>query len=113
MTTLLNILLDIIAWPDRPVRHPVIPDTLKPVEKPVLPDTTDTISAPADTITSPTDSINALTGSFGSTTGGDDASAVLWTVLAVLFALCVCFYFVLSYRRMANKRAYSSYGIHV
>ena len=103
MMTPLDILLDIAPgpWPRRPIRRPVIPDTLKPAEKPELPDTTDTINAP-------TDSINALAGNFGSTTGSDDTTAVFWTIIAVLFALCVCFYFVLSYRRMANRKAYSN-----
>ena len=103
MMTPLDILLDIAPgpWPRRPIRRPVIPDTLKPAEKPELPDTTDTITAP-------TDSINALAGNFGSTTGSDDTTAVFWTIIAVLFALCVCFYFVLSYRRMANRKAYSN-----
>lgn len=117
MMTPLDILLDIAPgpWPRRPIRRPVIPDTLKPAEKPELPDTTDTITsvtdtitAPADTINAPTDSINALAGNFGSTTGSDDTTAVFWTIIAVLFALCVCFYFVLSYRRMANRKAYSN-----
>lgn len=106
--TPLNFLLDIAPYPRpvRPIRRPVIPDTVKPVESPEVPDTTDTIVSATDTITSPTDSINALVGNFGSTTGGDDTTTLFWTVLAVLFALCVCFYFVLSYRRMGSKRAY-------
>ena len=93
-------LLD-IAYPGRPYRRPVILDTIKPkpVKKLELPDTTDTITSVNDTITQTNDSVNAIVGNFGSTTGNDDASTMIWSVLVVLFALCLCFYFVLAYRR--------------
>ena len=32
--------------------------------------------------------------------GGDDSSVLLWAIVAVLFALAICLYFVYTYRRM-------------
>lgn len=38
--------------------------------------------------------------------GGDDSSILLWAIVAVIFALAACLYFVFSYRRMlaANRK---------
>ncbi len=36
--------------------------------------------------------------------GGDDTSILWWAIVAVLFALAVCFYFVLMYRRMLSGK---------
>ena len=105
------LLLD-IAYPGRPYRRPVIPDTVKPIKTEVHPDPTDTITSANDTVVQANDtvvqtndSISAFVGNFGSTAGNDDSSTLLWSVLVVLFALCLCFYFVLSYRRMQTKCA--------
>ena len=100
---MIMILLDII-FPRRPIRHPVLPDTLKPDTKPVLPETSDTVISTNDTIVQTKETIHAVVGNFGSTSGNDDTSTMIWwSVLIVLFALCLCFYFVLAYRRTLTK----------
>ena len=60
--------------------------------------TTDSVSSgAADTL----DASQAFIGHVGS--GGDDASTMLWAILAVIAALALCFFFVRAYRLTPNR----------
>lgn len=92
-------LLDVV---DDPLR--TIPDTSRVVPKPVLPDTL------------PSDSAHSMTSADVSGNGlqladvspipdfnGFLEANLLWTILVVLCALCICFYFVLKYRSQLQQ----------
>ena len=88
-------LLDVIIDPT---------DTLRPRPKPVVPDTI----LPADTTDTVASTVNMLGGNqqladiaplpSGALTG-DNLSTLLWSIIVVLVALSLCFYFVKRYRK--------------
>ena len=89
-------LLDIIIDPTdtfRPRPRPVVPDTVLPA------DTTDTVATTANILGGNqqlADIAPRPSGLLGM--AGDD---LLWTVIVVLVALSLCFYFVRRYRKTA------------
>ena len=93
------LLLDIIAIPRR------VLDTVRAVPKPIVRDTVTVPSDTTDTVASTlsvhggyrqqlADAAPIPSGNMGMT--GDD---LLWTILAVVVALGLCFYFIKKFRR--------------
>ena len=82
-----HLLLDIAPYPrERIIRY----DTVRAVYPPVAkPDTTDTAAA-QDFVA-------------GVATGGDDMTMLFASIFVVFFALALCLYFVMKYRRMTLK----------
>lgn len=72
---------------------------------------TDTIGSVPDSVVTNssdsvvTDTINSGLGILPNTgSGSDDFTILIWAVIVVFFALLVCLYFVLSYRRKLGVR---------
>ncbi|MBQ7510224.1 MAG: hypothetical protein IJT53_04890 [Prevotella sp.] len=95
------VLLDIIVEPHR------VPDTI-PVPKPII---HDTVPVSSDTVDTVVYNVNTLSGSQQLADAapippealtGDDCSTLLWSIVVVLAALCLCFYFVRNYRKARN-----------
>jgi hypothetical protein len=97
------LLLDIIAIPRR------VLDTVRSVPKPIVRDTVTVPSDTTDTVASTlsvhggyrqqlADAAPIPSGSMGMT--GDD---LFWTILAVVVALGLCFYFIKKYRRTQQQ----------
>ncbi len=96
---MLQLLLDIVPYPDGQKPIPVVP---RVVEKTVVPDTatqappvTDSASIQqvADTASASRDAL------FSVGTGTDDTSLLWWSVAVVAILLIVCIYCIQSYRR--------------
>lgn len=92
------LLLDIIIDPQR------IPDTTR-IPKPIV---RDTLPVPSDTTDTVASTVNMLGGNQQvadvaplppEALAGDDLSTLLWSILVVLVALSLCFYFIRKYRR--------------
>lgn len=91
------LLLDIILEPRRI-------DTARVITKPII---RDTVSVPADTTDTVATTANVITGNqqiadiapHPSGILGMVGDNLLWTIIVVLVALCLCFYFVRKYRR--------------
>lgn len=91
------VLLDIILEPRRI-------DTARIITKPII---RDTVSVPADTTDTTATTVNVITGNQQMADIAPDPSGILgmagdnllWTIIVVLAALCLCFYFVRKYRK--------------
>ncbi|MBO7539261.1 MAG: hypothetical protein J6T44_08260 [Prevotella sp.] len=97
--------LDIITGPLDPRR---VRDTLR-IPKPVI---RDTVSVPSDTTDTIVSTVNTVSGNQQVADVaplphgiliGDDFSTLLWSILVVLVALSLCFYFVKKYRRTKSS----------
>lgn len=98
------LLLDIIMRPRR------VPDTTRVLPKPIV---RDTVTVPSDTTDTVATSVNTLGDNmqladiapcppkFPEMTG-DDFSVLFWSVVVVLAALGLCFYFVRKYRETSR-----------
>ena len=90
------LLLDIILEPRRI-------DTARVITKPII---RDTVSVPADTTDTVATTANVITGNQQIADIAPNPSGILgmvgdnllWTIIVVLVALCLCFYFVRKYR---------------
>ena len=90
------LLLDIILEPRRI-------DTARVITKPII---RDTVSVPADTTDTVATAANVITGNQQIADIAPNPSGILgmvgdnllWTIIVVLVALCLCFYFVRKYR---------------
>lgn len=89
--------LDLIV-PGHHHRHEPVRRVLKPIQERV--ETLHVIKQPADSIGTDevTDTLNQAQ-AIAANGGGDDATLILWAVVAVLFVLAMCLYFVYAYRR--------------
>ena len=103
---ILRLLLDVLpADGHRPIRHPII----KPVDVGPAPDVVDTATTSPHVVDSA--SVGSVTDSAqaaqdfvaGGATGGDDMTMLFASIFVVLFALALCLYFVMKYRRMTLK----------
>jgi hypothetical protein len=91
------LLLDILVEPRRI-------DTARVITKPII---RDTVSVPADTTDTVATTVNVLGGNqqladiapHPSGILGMVGDHLLWTIIVVLVALCLCFYFVRKYRK--------------
>ena len=91
------LLLDIILEPRRI-------DTARVITKPII---RDTVSVPADTTDTVATATNVITGNQQIADIAPNPSGILgmvgdnllWTIIVVLVALCLCFYFVRKYRK--------------
>ena len=93
--------LDIITGPLDPRR---VRDTIC-IPKPII---RDTVSVPSDTTDTIVSTVNTFSGNQQvadvaplppEALTGDDLSTLLWSIVIVLVALSLCFYFVRRYRR--------------